>query len=138
MNDEETVALIVGGHALGEAHGARKKAYCFGVEPAAESVDKQGLGWKNSCGTGAGPDATTSGLEGAWTAAEVELFFGSNSELRAVAETYAFDEAEKTFAEDFVKAWVKGIQMHSRRTVLGALGALPFSLAAPPLRAASA
>ncbi|AOL24687.1 catalase-peroxidase [Erythrobacter litoralis] len=67
MNDEETAALIVGGHTLGKNHGASSKD-CIGKEPAAAGVEAQGFGWKNSCGTGAGPDATTSGLEGAWTA----------------------------------------------------------------------
>jgi len=71
MNDEETVALIVGGHTIGKMHGARKPADCVGKEPAAESVEAQGIGWKNSCGTGVGKDATTSGLEGAWTATPV-------------------------------------------------------------------
>ena len=71
MNDEETAALIVGGHTLGKAHGARNPKDCVGVEPAAEGVEAQGLGWKNSCGEGKGPDATTSGLEGAWTATPV-------------------------------------------------------------------
>lgn len=71
MNDAETVALIVGGHTLGKNHGAHKAADCVGVEPAAGGVEAQGLGWKNKCGTGAGPDAVTSGLEGAWTATPV-------------------------------------------------------------------
>jgi catalase-peroxidase len=67
MNDEETVALIAGGHAFGKAHGARKPEECVGADPAASPVEQQGIGWVNKCGTGKGGDTITSGLEGAWS-----------------------------------------------------------------------
>jgi catalase-peroxidase len=66
MNDEETVALIVGGHTVGKCHGAVDPRY-IGPEPEACPVEHQGIGWKNSVGSGSGPYAMTSGLEGAWT-----------------------------------------------------------------------
>jgi catalase-peroxidase len=66
MDDEETVALIVGGHTFGKCHGAVDPEY-VGPEPEACPVEAQGLGWRNTFGTGVGDDAVTSGIEGAWT-----------------------------------------------------------------------
>ncbi len=67
MNDEETVALIAGGHTFGKVHGAADPKQYVGPEPEGASIEEQGLGWKNSFGSGNGDATITSGLEGAWT-----------------------------------------------------------------------
>ncbi|MEL7426249.1 MAG: catalase/peroxidase HPI [Bacteroidota bacterium] len=67
MNDEETVALIAGGHTFGKTHGAADPSKYVGAEPAGASIEEQSMGWKNTFGTGNGGDTITSGLEGAWT-----------------------------------------------------------------------
>ena len=67
MNDEETVALIAGGHTFGKTHGAVTQDLYVGPEPEGSSLEEQGLGWRNSFGSGRGDDTYTSGLEGAWT-----------------------------------------------------------------------
>ncbi len=84
MNDEETVALIAGGHAFGKAHGNGNPA-CLGPAPAGAGVEEQGLGWKNRCGAGNGAATITSGLEGAWSQHPTQW---SNDYL---TELFAFD-----------------------------------------------
>jgi len=72
MNDEETVALIAGGHTFGKTHGAADPSQYVGREPAAASIEEQGLGWKNTFGSGNGVHTITSGLEGAWTTTPIQ------------------------------------------------------------------
>ncbi len=72
MNDEETVALIAGGHTFGKTHGAADPSKYVGPEPEAAPIENMGLGWKNSFGTGNAGDTISSGLEGAWTATPIE------------------------------------------------------------------
>ncbi len=88
MNDEETVALIAGGHTFGKTHGAADPDEYVGAEPEGAPLEEQGLGWQSSYGSGAGTDAITSGLEGAWTNTPVawdnsflEILFGNEWEL---------------------------------------------------------
>ena len=88
MNDEETVALIAGGHTFGKTHGAANPGEYVGREPEAAGIEEQGLGWKNRFGTGNGAATITSGLEGAWTTNPVkwdndyfENLFGYDWEL---------------------------------------------------------
>jgi catalase-peroxidase len=88
MNDEETVALIAGGHTFGKAHGAAEPSTYMGPEPEAAGIEAQGLGWINTFGNGKGPHTITSGLEGAWTSNPVkwdnnyfENLFGHDWEL---------------------------------------------------------
>jgi len=79
MNDEETVALIAGGHTFGKTHGAAPESH-LGREPEGAPMQQQGLGWSNDYGTGAGDDAITSGLEGAWTPSPItwdNSYFGT-------------------------------------------------------------
>ncbi len=81
MNDEETVALIAGGHTLGKAHGAANPGEYVGPEPEGASLEEQGLGWKNSYGKGNAGDTITSGLEGAWTSTPTQWSNGYFSNL---------------------------------------------------------
>ena len=72
MDDEETVALIAGGHTFGKAHGNGDVSKCVGPEPAAAPIEQQGFGWENKCGKGNAEDTITSGLEGAWSAKPIK------------------------------------------------------------------
>ena len=85
MNDEETVALIAGGHTFGKTHGQGDPSKCIGAEPAAAGIEEQGLGWKNKCGKGNAGDTITSGLEGAWTGSPTQWT------IQYLSNLFAFD-----------------------------------------------
>lgn len=76
MDDEETFALIAGGHTFGKAHGAHKPSDCLESDPAGAPLENQGFGWKNKCGKGHSEDTITSGLEGAWNATPTQWTTG--------------------------------------------------------------
>ncbi len=110
MNDEETVALIAGGHTFGKAHGASLESN-VGVEPEGAPLEAMGFGWKNAHGSGVGGDAITSGLEGAWTADPIkwdngyfDLLFGYEWELgkspAGAHQWFAKDQKEEDMAPD--------------------------------------
>jgi catalase-peroxidase len=116
MNDEETVALVAGGHTFGKMHGARKPADCVGPEPAAAPMEQQGLGWKNRCGKGHSEDTTTSGLEGAWTQAPTQwtTLYLSNllnnewEQTRSPAGAIQWTPADKALHNSVPDAHVEG------------------------------
>lgn len=99
MNDEETAALIAGGHTFGKAHGAHSPEKCLGPEPAAAGLEEQGFGWKNKCGTGKGKDTITSGLEGAWSVNPTQWT------MQYLENLYGF-EWEKTKSPAGATQWV--------------------------------
>ncbi len=109
MNDEETVALVAGGHTFGKCHGAADPGQFVGPEPEGASLQEQGLGWMSTFGSGKGADAITSGLEGAWTPTPTQwdnsyfdLLFGYEWELtKSPAGTWQWapkDAADKDMA----------------------------------------
>ena len=118
MNDEETVALIAGGHTFGKVHGAHKPSDCVGPEPAAADIEEQGLGWQNSCGKGNAEDTVTSGLEGAWTAAPTRwtmmylqnLFNFEWEQTRSPAGAIQWVPADGQAADTVPDAHVEGLR----------------------------
>ncbi len=118
MNDEETVALIAGGHTFGKVHGAHKPSDCVGPEPAAADIEEQGLGWMSSCGKGNAEDTVTSGLEGAWTAAPTRwtmmylqnLFNFEWEQTRSPAGAIQWVPADGQAADTVPDAHVEGLR----------------------------
>ncbi len=118
MNDEETVALVAGGHTFGKAHGAGDAAH-VGAEPEAAAIEAQGLGWLSTHGSGKGRDTITSGIEGAWTANPTQwdngyfdLLFGYRMErlrraLQAHYQWLAVNPAESDLAPDAEDASIR-------------------------------
>jgi len=110
MNDEETVALIAGGHTLGKTHGAGPASH-VGKEPEAAAIEEQGFGWKSSYGTGKGKDAITSGLEVTWTATPTKwgqgffkMLYGNEWELTkspAGAHQWVAKDGKETIPDAF-------------------------------------
>ena len=116
MNDEETVALIAGGHTFGKAHGAHKPSGNVGPEPAGASLEHQGFGWENKAGKGNAEDTVTSGLEGAWTSSPAEfthqfldnLFRFEWKQTRSPAGAIQWIPTDESAAESVPDAHVKG------------------------------
>jgi len=99
MNDEETVALIAGGHSFGKAHGAADPSKCTGKAPAGAALEEQGFGWTSKCDTGVGKDAVTSGLEGGWTSTPTKF------SMDYLANLYAY-EWEMTKSPAGATQWI--------------------------------
>lgn len=116
MNDEETVALIAGGHTFGKAHGAHKPAGNVGLEPAAASIEEQGFGWTSKAGKGNAEDTVTSGLEGAWTSSPAEfthqflrnLFTFEWKQTKSPAGAIQWIPTDESVAQSVPDAHVKG------------------------------
>ena len=118
MNDEQTVALIAGGHTFGKVHGAHAPKDCVGAEPAGADIEEQGLGWISKCGKGNAEDTVTSGLEGAWTAAPTRwtmmylqnLFNFEWEQTRSPAGAIQWIPADGQAANTVADAHVEGLR----------------------------